>query len=163
MSQANFHSIFMQVQDLRPTSLAYEIHTLAADKAYLGESKTRMVQGCYSLLIDGSSVSPDQQWDQLHCEITLTDLASYLVAPEADGATKIGSLGVEGDWGIKGIIQVKPAIMRDMLDYFRFLLVVDENGRRKGNIVMRLDISDEPVARVDGEKYLIYRLALEDD
>lgn len=161
-SSEQFQSIFIQIQDLRPTSLAYEVHTLPANKLNESNGSPRLIQGCYSLLIEGGSISSADNWDKQHCEITLTDLASYLVAPEQDGTIKIGSLGYEEGGGIKGVIQVKPAILRDILDYFRFPLIIDESGQRKGNIVLRLDISRSATKRIDGDKYAIYRLSLED-
>lgn len=159
----NFQSLFIQIQQLRPTSLSYEVHTLPVDKLELGSMSTRAVQGCYTLVLDGSSVAPEPRWHDLKCEIILTDLGSYLVEPGPDGNTRIGSLALEGDWGVKGMIQVKPAIMRDLLDYFRFPLVLDADGERDGAIVLRLDMSTETEEDISGERYQIYRLALEDN
>ncbi len=162
-SKDRFQSLFIQVQDLRPTSLAYEVHTLTEDKLQLKNGSTRMVQGCHSLSIEGNSISPVTKWNGLHCEIIMTDLASYLVPKDIDGVTKIGSLSIDNGDNIKGIIQIKPAIMRDILDYFRFPLVVDGAGKRIGVTLMRLDISNDSINCVDGEKYCIYRLSLEDN
>lgn len=163
----HFQSIFIQLENLAPTSLSYEVHTLPLDRLPALKDSARLVQGCYSLMISGQTVSPEAQWHQLDCEISLTDLASYLVPKHEDGV-RIGSLGVNdglpGEPGIKGVIQVKPAIMRDILDYFRFPLVLDERGQRRGNIVLRLDIGRGKLGGggLAGDKYAIYRLALED-
>ena len=154
-------SVFVSVSGFYPHHVGYEIHSLSLEALEKQGGLGRAVQGAHTLNLEGNTIVSEEGYDSQPCDITFTDISTYDVNydPDDDHAY-IGSVRLSKSERIKATVNIKPSILRDVLNFF-YNRPANDRYQLKRAVIVRLDISVDPCGEGHNQRYKIFRIALE--
>lgn len=152
-------SLFVTVVGFYPHHVGYEIHSLCLEG--LGDQDTvgPGVHGSHTLNLEGKTLATEGG-DQ-PCNITITDIYTHGINYDPhDDHAYIGSVRLNSKSRITATVNVRPSIMRDVLNFF-YYRPADDHYQLKREVIVRLDISIDPYGEEYNQRYNIIRIAFE--
>ncbi len=157
----NYVSLFIHLQPYDAMKTTYEIHGLPKDTLGMNESMRTSVLGTYTFSLEGNSVSSEALFNDCHCEVTFSDAYNFSSKSHYQGDSfYLGTLSHQRT-KLQGLINVKPSIAREVLDYFRFLPAHDEYHKTRETI-LRLDLEPQDKADPYGKQFIV-RVSFEEN